>query len=155
MRPVCCLNRTKNLRQSDGLHFISDSLKNVSSIRRSFWISTRYSAGMSFLMMLTDSIPSSYSTIIVCIGANIVKAGISRCSSFNDKRSTARSHSPHAVLPWIVWLMESVSPFSVDFRRRAGKKTRQDDCVEFIRASLKSLWRSWPLFIQYHVYACQ
>ena len=26
MRPVCCLNRTKNLHQSDGLHFISDSL---------------------------------------------------------------------------------------------------------------------------------
>jgi len=27
MRPVCLLVRTKNLRQSDGLHFISDSLK--------------------------------------------------------------------------------------------------------------------------------
>ncbi|EKX97583.1 hypothetical protein HMPREF9163_01342 [Selenomonas sp. oral taxon 138 str. F0429] len=26
MRPVCLLVRTKNLRQSDGLHFISDSL---------------------------------------------------------------------------------------------------------------------------------
>ena len=27
MRPVCLLVRTKNLRQSDGLHFISDSLR--------------------------------------------------------------------------------------------------------------------------------
>ena len=27
MRPVCLLDRTKNLRQSGGLHFISDSLK--------------------------------------------------------------------------------------------------------------------------------
>jgi len=26
MRPVCLLDRTKNLHQSDGLHFISDSL---------------------------------------------------------------------------------------------------------------------------------
>jgi len=26
MRPVCCLNRTKNLRQSGIPHFISDSL---------------------------------------------------------------------------------------------------------------------------------
>ena len=31
---------------------------------------------------------------------------------------------------------KTVSPFSVDFRRRAEKKMRQDDCVEFIRASL-------------------
>ena len=37
---------------------------------------------------------------------------------------------------------KAVSPLSIDFRRRAGKKIRQDDCVEFIRASLKSLWRS-------------
>ena len=29
MRPVCLLVRTKNLRQSDGLHFISDSLECV------------------------------------------------------------------------------------------------------------------------------
>ena len=28
MRPVCLLDRTKNLHQSDGLHFISDFLKN-------------------------------------------------------------------------------------------------------------------------------
>ena len=27
MRPVCLLDRTKNLHQSDGLHFISDSLQ--------------------------------------------------------------------------------------------------------------------------------
>ena len=27
MRPVCLLDRTKNLRQSGGLYFISDSLK--------------------------------------------------------------------------------------------------------------------------------
>ena len=33
----------------------------------------------------------------------------------------------------------AVSPFSVDFRRRAEKKTRQDDCVEFISASLTIL----------------
>ena len=26
MRPVCLLDRTKNLHQFDGLHFISDSL---------------------------------------------------------------------------------------------------------------------------------
>ena len=31
---------------------------------------------------------------------------------------------------------KTVSPFSVDFRRNAGKKMRQDNCVEFIRASL-------------------
>ena len=37
---------------------------------------------------------------------------------------------------------KAVSPFSVDFHRRAGKKMRQDDCAEFIIASLKSLWRS-------------
>ena len=37
---------------------------------------------------------------------------------------------------------KAVSPLSVDFRRRAGKKIRQDDCVKFISASLKSLWRS-------------
>ncbi|ERJ89790.1 hypothetical protein HMPREF1992_02042 [Selenomonas sp. oral taxon 892 str. F0426] len=27
MRPVCLLVRTKNLRQSDGLYFINDSLE--------------------------------------------------------------------------------------------------------------------------------
>ena len=27
MCPICFLNRTQNLRQSDGLHFISDSLE--------------------------------------------------------------------------------------------------------------------------------
>ena len=27
MRPVCLLDRTKNLHQFDGLHFISDSLE--------------------------------------------------------------------------------------------------------------------------------
>ena len=34
---------------------------------------------------------------------------------------------------------KAVSPFSVDFRRRAGKKMRQDDCVELISASLTIL----------------
>ena len=29
MRPVCLLDRTKNLYQSDRLHFISDSLKRI------------------------------------------------------------------------------------------------------------------------------
>ena len=29
MRPVCLLDRTKNLYQSDGLHFISDSLEEM------------------------------------------------------------------------------------------------------------------------------
>ena len=32
MRPVCCLNRTKNLRQSSRPHFISDSLTSDSII---------------------------------------------------------------------------------------------------------------------------
>ena len=32
MRPVCLLNRTKNLHQSDGLHFISDSYKKCALI---------------------------------------------------------------------------------------------------------------------------
>ena len=31
MRPVYLLDRTKNLHQSDGLHFISDSYKNALS----------------------------------------------------------------------------------------------------------------------------
>ena len=45
MRPVCLLNRTKNLRQSDGLHFISDSLKeNPRMFRADFRIDAEISS---------------------------------------------------------------------------------------------------------------
>ena len=47
MRPVCLLDRTKNLHQSDGLHFISDSLKNTSkTLGKRIRKFARYDEGM-------------------------------------------------------------------------------------------------------------
>ena len=45
MRPVCLLVRTKNLRQSDGLHFISDSL-----IDGDVWVTLEVAAEVVYVL---------------------------------------------------------------------------------------------------------